>query len=238
MKNIIVLLLIIVNILGCDKYNKPVKCDPRFPDPWMINGIEHFTGKNIINVKNEDLLQFKELLLGEDIKNIKGIELFSNLENLELQRTQINNLNDIKNLNNLKYLNIWGTNITDISPIHNLNNLERLVLDTTKITSLEPIRNLKKIRVVYISNFLKYSKIDDFSSLSGLENIEKIDIKVKKISVMPDFSNLNKLKYLHISCKNKLDSSPISKAKNIETLMIGINLYNFPEKFTGEPCVK
>ncbi len=61
-------------------------------------------------------------------------------------------LSPIRNLTNLQALELYRTQVSNLKPLRNLTNLRTLGLGSTQVSNLEPIKGLKKLRYISIRN--------------------------------------------------------------------------------------
>ena len=106
-----------------------------------------------INLKNKMI---------ENIKDIKGIEEFSNvIEEIDLSNNRISKIQGLKNLINLKKLNLKNNYIEKIEGLENLNKLE--LLDLSGNVSIQEIP-------------------DNLSNLPNLETVKLTGCRIKNFS--------------------------------------------------------
>ncbi len=205
-------------------------------DPILEQIIKEKVGDNITNF---NILGIKELdLLGTEVRSLKYIDAFKNLE--ILRADYVTDLEDIKNLHNLKELYLRKSNITDLNILHNLVKLRRLDLSDNMLEDIQPIKNLKRLKYLNLQTnnisdvsalndlaleevYLKYNPIEDYSSADKmLENVFKTDVYIAYFND----ENLNdaildilKIKNTYISKTrlNKIKSIDLSN-KEIESI--------------------
>ncbi len=176
----------------------------------------------------------------QNISNLTGIELFSNLEKLNCE---INQLSKLDVSHNLKLVNLQcGGNVeittinlsknTALTNLHTGGNYkiksldlsENINLDTlncyfNQITNLDLSHNLKIKKVSCINTQINYLDVTANKELTYLN----CSSNFRNENVHPRFlnaSNLTKLKHLYCST-NSLDSLNISGDTSLETLTCG-----------------
>jgi hypothetical protein len=129
------------------------------------------------------------------IKNLYGIQYFTNLKSLDMPNLQIDNYEDFTanfyyftGLTKLEELGMYGCNLQNIEWISSLNNLESLNLGDNRISDLTPISQLKNLKYLDIS----YNNISNLEPLIGLNNLMELDIEGNPIS---DYTSLVSLYY-------------------------------------------
>lgn len=104
-----------------------------------------------------EALQFKHLdLKGYGIKDLTGLEAFTNLESLNLENNFLEgaDLAVIQKLPNVKRLNLRNNNLEQINSLKNLSRLEYLNVSVNKIKDFSPIRELTRLRSLYLTGNL------------------------------------------------------------------------------------
>jgi hypothetical protein len=163
-----------------------------------------FTIKDLIEFENKNDIKCLDL----SVKNITGqipsdvINLFINLEKLNLSNNKIEDSIPELRLNKIIYLNLSYNNlIGDLTNISSLTNLKYLNLSNNYIGgNFENLSNLINLEYLNISNNNFTSGISNNFSLEKLINLEYLDISLNKITgIFPEyFTNFSKLEYLNI----------------------------------------
>jgi len=123
--------------------------------------------QNIENIKNiEDLDRLyksvQELdISNNNIKDLDGIENFTNLRTLNMNNNKIKNIKNLDKLKELRYVSFRNNNIFEIEGIEGLPNLEHLDLSgNTKISKIPDFMNeMESLKVLKLAN----CSIKDFS---------------------------------------------------------------------------
>ncbi|WP_018212311.1 cell wall-binding repeat-containing protein [Desulfitobacterium hafniense] len=110
---------------------------------------------------SEALEIFSLDLKGYGIKDLTGLEVFTNLESLNLENNFLKGaeLAKAQNLTNLKYLNLKNNEFEQISSLRSLTKLEFLDISMNEIKDFSPIRDLTRLTSLY----LKGNLIEDYS---------------------------------------------------------------------------
>ncbi len=143
-----------------------------------------------------------------DISNLKGIEMFTNLESLNCRLNRLTSL-DVNNCTSLKRLKCSGNRLESLG-ISNCTNLEELYCDGNELTSLD-VSIYPKLKMLSCSyNYLTSLDVSPCESLVSLycENNKLTSLDVS------DCINLNLL-----SCnENKLTSLDVSPCESLGSL--------------------
>lgn len=135
-------------------------CDPdgdgiitnKFKDANLLAAIRNALGKGPNeDITLQDALQTTSLdLLNKGIKDISGIECFTNLTELNLGNNQISDLAPLAGLTNLTDLYLWANQISNLWPLASLTNLALLKLDENQISDLTPLANLTNLTKLWL----------------------------------------------------------------------------------------
>lgn len=118
-----------------------------------------------LDLSNEWQRYFQD---GEVIRELGGLEYFSNLESLDLSFHEISDISPLAGMANLTRLSLAGNPIADISPLAGLTNLKALVLSNCKVQDYTPLANLVGLELLR----LDHSSISDVSPLAALVNLK------------------------------------------------------------------
>lgn len=155
------------------------------------------------------IVDLEKLFLGgsDVLDQVNGLEDLTNLNQLEINLTEIRSFENVHVSDSLRFLSAEST-IDKISGLERFPNLEELYLGSNcfeKLEGLEPLVLLKRLN-------LFDSGISEIQGLENLTTLEILDLGANEISVIKGLSNLNKLKKLSLGF-NKL-----SKVNNLEGL--------------------
>lgn len=137
------------------------------------------------------------------VKNIAGIEKFSNIVQLDLYGNQINDITALKNLKNMISLNLSYNQINSITSLRKMNNLVSLNLGSNRISSISTLSNLTNLKTLNLSNNL----ISNFNPVNKLNKLQNGYYYGNKVS--PPTSNSSALKVYINNSQLNLDTSPI-----------------------------
>jgi len=131
-------------------------------DSYMIDkeGIEAF-----LNWRSafKDGMDVKEILKNQEILNDKYKE---NRKKLEENRDYIKEIKGLDTLTNLEELSLEGNSISEIKGLEKLKKLRLLDLSRNKIKEIKGLENLKKLQTLILTN----NNITPIEGLEGLEN--------------------------------------------------------------------
>lgn len=172
-----------------------------------------------IQMDSLDVLYVDELNIeSAGIKNLKGIEKFSNLKYIWASHNQINDISVISNLSKLETIDFEYNEIEDISAVQNLKNLNTVYLGFNfKIRNIEPLQNLTNLKSVDLTSNL----ISDISKITKLTNLRELYLGVNSISNIDNIGNLTNLKILVLSNNKIQDISELAKMIQLEELFLG-----------------
>ncbi|MEG2643416.1 MAG: leucine-rich repeat domain-containing protein, partial [Eubacterium sp.] len=161
----------------------------------------------------------------QGLTQIDGIEIFSNLESLDLNGNQLTSLPDsIGNLEQLEMLDLSENQLTSLpESIGNLVNLQILGLISNQLTSLpESIENLVNLEWLYLSRNQLTSLPESIGKLTSLKILV---LGSNQLTSLPDsIGNLEKLQELQL-WNNQLISLPdsIGNLVNLQILYLNGN---------------
>ncbi|MBP2098484.1 leucine-rich repeat domain-containing protein [Enterococcus rivorum] len=196
-------------------------------------------------------------LSSKNLQDLTGIELFTNLETLNVRNNQLTSLPEsISSLVGLQALYLDNNQLTNLpSTIGSLVNLEQLSVSSNQLTGLpdsfpnlislnqldleynqltglpENIGQLTNLQYFYLFN----NQISTLpNSIGGLVNLEEMDVSNNILTTLPEnFSNLTQLVLLDLG-NNRLVSLPdgFGGLTNLEFLSIaGNQLTSLPTGF-------
>jgi Leucine-rich repeat (LRR) protein len=127
---------------------------------------------------------------GSLIKNIGGLESFTNLENLDLSSQAVSDITPLSGLTKLTTLSLNGNPIADIAPLAKLTNLKWLKLTGCVANDYSPLSELVNLNLLILDK----STISDVSPLVALTNLKYLflaDSQIKNyMPLMEIYPNL------------------------------------------------
>lgn len=168
----------------------------QFNDPVLEAAIRTTLNKPRAPITRSDLGAIQELVIfGEEVHDLDGLELVSNLMALELSFAGIKDISPLSQLSQLHYLALWGNQIEDISPLRHLEKLVVLDLDENKVADLSPLRDLKQLSALFAS----MNQIKDLSPLANLDNLSSLFLAENQIEEITALDNKEMLMFLDLS---------------------------------------
>ena len=185
-----------------DKLNIPIRNRDEV-SPFGLTDIRINDGQiNISNSNLDDLFILNYVKNPQDcriikadnnhISEIKYLDRFVNLIELNLGRNRIKRINGLNNLKNLEILKLYGNNVEKIENLDDLENLRELNLDYNSIINISGLDNLETLEVLSLT----YNKIDEAYGFENLINLCKLNLNeslVKKIGSIGFLDKLNEL---------------------------------------------
>lgn len=152
------------------------------------------------------------------LDDLSGIENFTNLRRLTIDRQSLRNIDLSKNTK-LEYIHIWNNKLISIN-LDGLENLERLELNGNKLESID----------LSDSPYITHLRLaENFFSSYDLSSTPRVDYLVLKSNPLTQLSNLNDLtllKYLYMGSTN-LSSLDVSQLPSLEVVEVpDTNLLN------------
>ncbi|WP_156307615.1 leucine-rich repeat domain-containing protein [Sphingobacterium endophyticum] len=156
------------------------------------------------------------------LMDAKGVEVFSQLKNLEHLGVGIFNLDNFDFLDNINsnltelYLHNTRSKKTKINSIQRFEHLNYLYLEGQQ-KGIEAISNLKKLKKIVLRSIS--TKNVDY--LKNLEHLWSVDIKLGGIKDLSGLTSLKSIKYLELwQVRDLADLSFISKLESLQNLFI------------------
>lgn len=156
---------------------------------------------------------------GNEIKEIRGLEVFNNLYILSLHNNYISELKNIEKLINLSILFISFNKISKIENLNELKNLSQLYLHHNKISKIENLDKLTNLSILNISE----NQISKIENLDKLINLSQLYFNRNKISKIENLDNLINLSELNISDNQITKIENLYKLRNLQHLYISYN---------------
>ena len=192
----------------------------KLPNGIIVNKLKIFAPEDEIN-------QIKELYLERmDIGNINGIQQFSNIEFLSLNKNIIEDFSPLNDLNKLKNLYLDNTKIDedDLNDLQVLEQIETLSLCDNDIKDLEFVNKMNKDNIrLYLYNSMEKNEPQNFSELFKTDKFENLDLGGSTWLTEEKLLNLkelSKLKGLSINECDNINDLSFLKDLNIEDLQI------------------
>lgn len=140
------------------------------------------------------------------IRNIGGLEHFTNLENLDLSFHAIGDIAPLAGLTKLRSLSLGGNQVADIAPLSGLTNLTWLTLFNCIAEDYAPLASLVNLDGI----MLDHSTIRDLSVLSGLERLQRVTLTHTQVGDVSPLAALTQLRALFLEECPIEDYSPLA----------------------------
>jgi len=171
------------------------------------------------------------------IENYNFIINLTNLEILDMTRTETNDINYLTHLTQLKDLTLSSiNNINDSTPLLFLTNLEKFAIgylntsnDLRYLTNLKDLdinssKNIKSYDLSFLTKLEKLSliesEIDNLLGFETLRNLTDLNLSVSVIHDTNSIENLTNLKILNLSDTNFDKMDILVELTNLESLEI------------------
>ena len=191
-----------------------------FPDTSFLKLIRDTTGIFYAPIYKEDLYDI-EVIDGyfNQIFDIRGVEWFENLINLDLNYNEITDISGLASLTNLQILMLKWNNIIDISALSFLTNLQTLDLHDNDITDISTLSSLTSLRTLDLG----YNYITDISALSSLTNLQTLELNGNEITDVSGLASFTNLQTLNLASNEITDISAFFSLTSLQTLYLDWN---------------
>ena len=171
-------------------------------------------------ITEEDLASLTALSGSDNgIRDLTGLEMATNLEELQLLRSEISDLAPLSNLTKLTLLVLITNRIVDVSPLAELTEIEHLELSENAITDVSSLSGLTGLSVLSVDG----NAIDDLSPLSQLTRLRTLNLDRNAISDASPLSALTELQWLTLTENSISDLAPVAGMTQLRHLHIGAN---------------
>ena len=214
--------LFVIYIVFSSWFNVPTAQAQGAPDRTLAAAVRRY-----LELRPTDPINWKAL--GEffdtsgSIKSLKGLELATNLERLELHNSPIDDLTPLANLKKLREITIWDSKLNDLTPLAGLIQLEFLAIQNfrarNQISDLTPLSGLIQLYYLYTSD----NEISDLTPLTGLTNLVYLGLNVNQISDITPLAGLTQLRSIAIGVNQISDITPLAGLTQLDSLAINGN---------------
>lgn len=126
------------------------------------------------------------------IKDIGGLESFTNLESLDLSFHAITDITPLAGLKKLTSLSLGGNPVANIAPLAGLTNLKGLTLSNCPVQDYSPLAKLVNLEFLMLDNSV-ITDVSPLASLTSLNHLYLADCPVNDYSPLADiYPNLEK----------------------------------------------
>jgi len=163
------------------------------------------------------------------IKNMQGIQYFTDINSLYANGNTFSSLPDISPLVNLQILHLEQNALTALPDLSALTNLQVLIVYENMLTSIQDLsKNMLLIQLIAYKN-----NISILHGISKLMNLEKMDISYNSLNAIPDLSNLTNLTFIDASYNNLATPPDISKNRRLTDVYLDYNVLTSGLSVTG-----
>lgn len=154
------------------------------------------------------------------LRNLKGLEIFSRLEFLDVGGCMLEDITALSEVNGLRQLFIGGNRITSLEPLRKQLGLQLLALSGNSVQDLEPLRNLQSLEFISIASGTQQDSEDGdppppivlsgsnpITDARALGNIERLSCPLTK-------ANRMKLRRLGPDGTTQIDEGIITRMSN------------------------
>ncbi len=145
-------------------------------------------------------------LSNEGIKDITGLEHFTNLETLNLSGNHITEFEELTKLKQLKELDLSFNKIESIDPLERMPTIENLNLEGNRITSVQPLKKMASLLALEMAD----NRIRTISALSSLVYLQELDLRGNYVNDISALENLPNLRTLDARYNFITDLSPLA----------------------------
>lgn len=194
-----------------------------FADLALETAIKQAMGKDIDSIITYGEAQkITDLnLASKNISTLKGIEAFSNLKTLNLDKNRLMDIYILGELTSLTSLSLYGNQIDNLYGLSSLAKLNTLNLSDNNFDSFEltELKNLNSLKTLNLSK----NELDDISELSNLK-LTSLDISKCIINDLSPLTRMTSLKTLYANDNEIDDISALSALKNLTELNLDNNM--------------
>jgi len=137
----------------------------------------------IIGLKNDQILNLRNQNI-ENIKLIEGLEsCYKKVQELDLSNNNIKDLDGIEHFTNLKTLKMNNNKIKSIKNLEKLTELRSIIFRNNSLSEIQDIKGLTKLHHLDLSGNSKISKIpDSLNELESLAVLKLANCSIKEFS--------------------------------------------------------
>ena len=147
------------------------------------------------------------------VADIKPLARLVKLKTLDLVDTQVSDIRPLVRLVNLRTLDLSHTEIADISPLGSLVSLEWLDLRGVQLVDIYPLAGMVKLRILH----LDISRVNDIRPLARLANLEILHLYGSQVRKFGTLGGLL-LRWLRFSPISEHDISLLASLQHLRFL--------------------
>ena len=154
--------------------------------------------------------------IDREIRELSGLELATNLTELQLGHNRIADLTPLNQLTALEVLSVRYNDCRDLSPLSQLTKLQSLDLAGNGIADLSNLDGLTNLNKLWIEN----NAIVDLSPLAALTSLRFLILGDNPVADLSPIRAVADLQTLDLSRTVVRDLSQVSDFENLETLLL------------------
>ena len=184
-----------------------------FQDPALRAAVERALGKEPgAPITAEDLSALTVLAvpyqpLGQEIRDLTGLELAESLTELELPFNAIADLSPLSDLEQLELVRLSGNEVADLAPLQGVASLREVWLAYNPVSDLSPLVELPVLDSLFVGG--DGHALSDLSPLAELTNLRTLGAIGVGLSDLSLLSELKGLSLLWIRDNPVTDLSPL-----------------------------
>jgi len=231
-------------------FNEKVMEEMWHSDEGFLNLLDQKLSKvpDLSNYK-DDILHC--VLRQNALDNLKGLEILTKVQKLDLYLNQIEDIDHIGDLTTLTWLDLSFNSIRRPHGLDNLTNLRDLYFVRNKITKIENLDHLVNLtqielganRIRVIENLEKLTnlthlwlgknKITKLAGLDTLQNLTLLSLQSNRIEKLENLDNLPSLEQLYISHNGIKVIEGLKNLKNLKILDLANNFIDVTQNLEG-----
>jgi len=129
------------------------------------------------------------VIIDEPINSLDPLSQFVYLEELYLERVELENLRSISAIKDVKILSIKESPIENLEPLNQLYQLEKLILNFTAVDDLKPLEEIQDLEYLSLAG-TKVKNLKGVGTLIGLKYLDISSTQVRWIGKLDMLTNL------------------------------------------------
>ncbi len=218
------------------------RVDPNFPDPsFKAFVLEHFDTDENGYIDAAEAAAVTEIetpgtyAARGQIRDLTGIEKFTNLLLLDCGDEQLSWLPDLDALTSLGTLYADYNYLVTLPPLDAQTNLNLLNINVNSISQLPSLSALASLRYFYTSD----NNLNEFPDVSGLIDLRNFDVSYNHLTSIPGINTLTTLQHITLSGNMFSELPDLSGSTGLLSLYVTDNeLTTLPDLSTLFPDLK
>jgi internalin A len=152
----------------------------------------------------------------KDLSDLVPLTNLTQLQLLDVSKTQVSDLTSLINLTQLQQLYVSETQVSDLTPLTNLTQLQQLYVSETQVSDLTPLTNLTQLQFLDASSI----QVSDLSPLIQLTALKQLSVDSTQVSDLSPLAHLTALQLLHVHNTQVSDLSPLIQLTALKHLSV------------------